>query len=122
MTAIWPATLPAYVTREGFSEAPVMPEYAFRPDNRAPIRRPKSTVRMHEFSCQIICTSQQLDTLYEFVFETLGRGVLEFFGPHPRTREQTRLQFLSDDDSPYTIRFRTGLEWDVNFRLLTVEV
>ncbi len=120
MTAIWPATLPRYVTREGYTEAPVMPEYAFQPDNRQPIRRPKSTVKMHEFSCQIICTSRQLDILYDFVFERLGYGVLEFRGPHPRTRTQTRMQFLSDDDSPYTIRYRTGLEWDVNFRLLTV--
>lgn len=118
MTAVWPASLPEYVLREGFNEQPLMKRATFESDTGPPIERPKGTVRLARLAVTMWMNTEQLATFEDFVFTDLRQATLSFFILHPRRREQVKVKI--DGEPPYQIAEGGHERWDVSFSLLVI--
>lgn len=85
---LWPASLPQYAQRAGYSESPQLGRASFVPDEGLPLDRPKGTLAWSKIRCAFRMTADQLALFESFAIVDLKRGTAEFLMPHPRYRSQ----------------------------------
>lgn len=83
--AAWPPSLPQRVRADGFEEAPPNLTVRTPMDSGAPKVRRRFSAAPRQFSCSLVLTAAQTDTLDQFYYSTLVGGVEAFDWVHPRT-------------------------------------
>ena len=112
---IWPVTLPAYPLSD-FSESKGVLMLR-TPMDKGPAKLRRLGRKPSVLAVKYVLTSDQLETLNTFVFDTL-RGTARFGYMHPRTRTQVEARFLTSGDGDfYTESFIGPDVWAVSFTL-----
>ncbi len=111
--AVWPLTLPQYVSSEGLSEKP--PELTLKTDMDAggPKRRRRYTAGEREINCHIQLTNDETAILDDFYTNTLASGSLPFDWIHPRTHSPATF-FIDEEPDISLVR---GNIWRANLKL-----
>ena len=93
--ADWPATLPAFVSKDSLDEA--FPDMTIRTgmDVGPPKMRRRTTAAVRPIACSQVLTAAQVADLDAFYSSTLAGGSLAFTWVHPRTRAAATLRFTA---------------------------
>lgn len=95
----WPVTLPLQPLVDGYEETWYSQTEMKTPDNGAPMVRRKQVLSIKLINVQFALTEEQVETLHNFIYNTLDGGSLRFQWTYPRTREEVEMSFYGKDTS-----------------------
>lgn len=110
----WPAGLPQ-VPQKGFTETGGPRVVRTQMDAGIAKQRYKG-LGISMLNLTFILTSEQVETLEEFVQQTI-RGVARFGFPHPRTQQVVEARIVPQSDSLYSLTYLAPGYWTLTLQL-----
>lgn len=113
--AAWPASLPQFVSSDGYDESPPKTTIRSSVDVGIAKQRSRTTGGARPISATVEMTLAQVETLDVFFVTTLVNGSLSFTWVHPRTQVASTLRFTDVPKYPAesTVTFKVTLPLEI---------
>lgn len=114
MAILWPSSLPVQPLVDGYEEQ--IPDFRMKTNmDKGPGKmRRKSAALPWPVSVKMLLTGAQVQTLEDFVVDTLQGGVLRFSWTHPRKGSEVEVRF---NEMPKVEPAAGGMKWTAVFKL-----